>query len=85
MKTQTQDCGISDLGSNTAGNVICNGGSGSREGNQRADMQREAGSLCYSRTGTAKPLQFSLMDHQGSNVQVISVLPSCNGEYTYFW
>lgn len=54
-------------------------------GNQGADMQGEAGSLCYSRTGTAKPLQFSLMDHQGSNVQVFSVLPSCNGEYIYFW
>lgn len=42
--------------------------------NQGVDMQGEAGSLCYSRTGTAKSLQFSLMDNQGSNVQVTSVL-----------
>lgn len=35
------------------------------KGNQGADMQGEAGSLCYSRTGTAKPLQFSLMEKSG--------------------
>ena len=49
------------------------------KGNQGADLQGEAGSLCYSRTGTAKPHQFSLTDNQGINVQVISVLPNSKG------
>jgi len=38
------------------------------KGNQGADMQEKAGSLCYIRAGTAKPLQFSLMDNQGAAV-----------------
>lgn len=42
-------------------------------------MQGDAGSLCYSRTGTAKPLQFSPMNNQGGNVQVISILPNYKG------
>lgn len=46
----------------------------SGKGKQGADMQAETGSLCYSRTGTAKPLQISLMDKQGGTVQVILVL-----------
>lgn len=43
--------------------------------NQGTDTQREAAASVTA----AKPLQFSLMDNQDSNVQVTSVLPDYKG------
>lgn len=75
MKTQTQDLGLSDkemtlLEMLSAALALLLGKS-----NQGADMQGEAAASVT----VAKPLQFCLMDNQGGNVQVISILPNYKG------